>query len=137
MSFGNGTGTVREGECQRQLPDSYPPEKKGRKRAGREKRTSTRLDHHIIHRLRHIRQPVELLPLLLERDHQPAVVVAHLRQLRGDLPGQLDAVLERRVRLERLALDLLEQVRAAAQELVVGELPGLHVGRRALRTRGL
>ena len=66
-----------------------------------------------------------------------AVLVAHLIQLGLDLVREFYAVLDARVWLERLALDLLQQVRTAPQELVVGELPGLDVGRRALCARGL
>lgn len=46
-------------------------------------------------------------------------------------------MLRRGVRLERLPLDLLEQVRPPAQELVVRELPRLHVGGGALCARRL
>ena len=63
---------------------------------------------------------------------EPSVVVAHLRELCGDLTGELDAVLDRRVGLQRLTLDLLEEVWSSAKELVVRELPGLHVRRGAL-----
>lgn len=69
--------------------------------------------------------------------HQPPIIVSHLRELRGDLARELDAVLDGGVGLERLALDLLEQVGAAAQELVVRELPGLDVGGGALGAWGL
>lgn len=46
-------------------------------------------------------------------------------------------MLRRGVRLERLPLDLLEQVRPPAQELVVRELPRLYVGGGALCARRL
>ena len=90
--------------------------------------TAAGLDHDIVHRLRDRGETVDLLALLLERDGQAPVVLPHLRELRGDLARELDAVLQGRIRLQSLALDLLKEVGAAAQELVVGELPGLHVG---------
>lgn len=94
--------------------------------------TAAGLDHDIVHRLRHRGEAVDLLALLLERHHEPTVVVAHLRELRSNLAGKFDAVLQGRVWLECLALDLFKEVGAAAQELVVGELPCLHVRGRAL-----
>ena len=90
--------------------------------------TAAGLDHDIVHRFRHGGEAVDLLALLLERYHKPTVVVAHLRELRGDLAGELDAMLQRRIRLQSLALDLLKEVGAAAQELVVRELPCLYLG---------
>ena len=94
--------------------------------------TAAGFDHDIVHRLRDRGKTVDLLTLLLERDGQPTVVLSHLRKLRGDLARELDAMLQRRIRLQSLALDLLEQVRAAAQELVMGKLPCLDVRRGAL-----
>ena len=99
--------------------------------------TAAGLDHDIVHRLRHGGETVNFLALLLERHHKPTVVLTHLRELRSDLAGQFDAVLQGRVRLKSLALDLLKEVGAAAQELVVGELPCLHIRGRALCPGGL
>lgn len=127
MSVGNGTGTVRHSAGERADEDAT----KG------ETRTAAGLDHDVVHGLGHVREPVDLLAFLLERDHEAPVVFAHLRKLGGDLPGELDAVFQGRIGLEGLALDLLEQVWAPAQELVVRELPCLDVRGRALRTRGL
>jgi hypothetical protein len=75
-----------------------------------------------------VREALDLGLLLAERARDAPVLVAHLRELRGDLAGQLDALLDRRVRVERLALDLVEQVRPPAEKLVVRELPRLRIG---------
>ena len=99
--------------------------------------TAASLDHDIVHRLRHGGKAVDLLAFLLERHHEPTVVLAHLRELRRNFAGQLDAMLQGRVWLESLALNLLKEVGAAAQEFVVGELPCLHVRRRTLCPGGL
>jgi hypothetical protein len=52
-------------------------------------------------------------------------------------PRKLNTMLHTRIRLKRLPLDLIQQIRSAAQKLAVRELPGLRVGRRPLRARCL
>jgi hypothetical protein len=48
-----------------------------------------------------------------------AVVLAHLSELSGDLAWKFDAVLDGRIRFERLSLDLFEKIGSCSQELVV------------------
>ena len=57
------------------------------------------------------------------------MVLTHLAQLRSKLTGQLHTLFNRRIRVKGLALDLVEQVWATTQELVVRELPDLLIGR--------
>lgn len=66
----------------------------------------------------------------------PLVFFPHTTELSGDLPRQLNPLLHPRIRLQRLPLDLIEQIRSSPQELAVRELPGLRVGGGALGAGG-
>ena len=107
-----------------------------RAKTGREERGLTapgkRFVDDLVQGLRDACEAFHLVPLLRQRVHEPSVVVAHLRELRSDFAGELDAVLDGGIGLQRLALDLLEEIWPSAKELVMRELPSLHVRRSAL-----
>ena len=79
----------------------------------------TYLTQNLMQRLHHTRQPLHPHPLLLQRLHNPPMLLPHRTQLRRDFPRKLDAVLHARVGLERFTFDFVEEVGAAAQEFVV------------------
>lgn len=72
-----------------------------------------------------------------ERVCDPSILVPHLVELRCDLAGEFDSMLDGGVWLERFPLDLFQEIWAAAEELVMRELPRLGIGRSALGTRCL
>lgn len=92
---------------------------------------------HVVERLGDVRQTVKAYFFGRERVRDPSVLVPHLVELRGDLAGELDSMLDGGVRLERFPLDLFQEIWAAAEELVMRELPRLGIGRSALGTRCL
>jgi len=47
------------------------------------------------------------------------IVLSHLSELSGDFTWQFDAVLNRRIWLERFSLDFFEKIGSCPQELVV------------------
>lgn len=90
--------------------------------------------HHVIHGLCHNRQTLDLRALGVNGHSKTAIILPRLSKLRSDLARKLDAMFQRRIRLERLTLNLLEQVGTPAQEFMMRELPRLHVRGSALRT---
>ncbi len=57
-------------------------------------RSRESLGDHIKQSFRDRRQTVHFIPFRIERRDEPLVLVSHLRQLRSDLPGQFNAVLD-------------------------------------------
>lgn len=82
----------------------------------------------IVHNFSDVSETVDLVLLRMKRKDEPAVILAHLRELRRYFTRELNTMLERRIRFKSFAFDLFEQIRTTSQELVMGELPGLHVG---------
>jgi hypothetical protein len=65
------------------------------------------------------RQALRLCLFYGESVGDAAIVVSHLGELSGDFTGEFDAVLDRRIWLERLSLYFFEKIGSCAQELVV------------------
>lgn len=91
----------------------------------------------VIQGLGNVGQPVHFHLLVIESVNETTVVISHLRQLRRNLSRKLYTVLQGRVRLESFALDLLQEIRSPAEELMMREFPGLDVRGGSLGTRCL
>jgi hypothetical protein len=85
------------------------------------------LGYDVVKRFRDVRQSVHLMSFRVQSVYQPPVVVSHLCELSCNLSWELYPLLQGGIGFQGLALNFLEQVWSAPEELVMGEFPSLHI----------